>query len=178
MQKLCHQQTDFWCSARFQTDVSHYHSDRYFYGTGVWVSGRIPLCTDFEYFLWTGAMDSISDADLGNYRISVRTSGVAKSAAQPHTADDLGHADGNAVFRHYGYLDGAGSDRCVVLETVSDGTEHSCTVYYCLYVIQCSLFNDWIKTIGGEAESCADEAWNILIGSRIPSLDGMRLLFL
>ena len=110
--------------------------------------GRIPLCTDFEYFLWTGAMDSVSDADMGNHRISVRTSGAAKSAAQPHTADNLGHADGNAVFRYYGYLDSAGSDRCVVLETVSDGTEYSCTIYYCLYVIQCGLFDDWIKTVG------------------------------
>ena len=93
-------------------------------------------------------MDSVSDADMGNHRISVRTSGTAKSAAQPHTADNLGHADGNAVFRYYGYLDSAGSDRCVVLETVSDGTEHSCTIYYCLYVIQCGLFDDWIKTVG------------------------------
>ena len=49
---------------------------------------------------------------------------------------------------YYGYLDSAGSDRCVVLETVSDGTEHSCTIYYCLYVIQCGLFDDWIKTVG------------------------------
>ena len=98
--------------------------------------------------LWTGTMDSVSDADMGNHRIFVRTSGTAKSAAQPHTADNLGYADGNAVFRYYGYLDSAGSDRCVVLETVSDGTEYSCTIYYCLYVIQCGLFDDWIKTVG------------------------------
>ena len=58
-------------------------------------------------------MDSVSDADMGNHRIFVRTSGTAKSAAQPHTADNLGYADGNAVFRYYGYLDSAGSDRCV-----------------------------------------------------------------
>ena len=93
-------------------------------------------------------MDSVSDADMGNHRIFVRTSGTAKSAAQPHTADNLGYADGNAVFRYYGYLDSAGSDRCVVLETVSDGTEYSCTIYYCLYVIQCGLFDDWINTVG------------------------------
>ena len=130
--------TDLRRSARLQTDVSHYHSDWYFYGAGVWVSGRIPLCTDFEYFLWTGAMDSVSDADMGNHRISVRTSGAAKSAAQSHTADNLGHADGNAVFRYYGYLDSAGSDRCVVLETVSDGTEYSCT---CLLYTSAS----WIR---------------------------------
>lgn len=99
-----------------------------FFGQGPW--------TPFQMLTW-GIIGFLSGLP-----------GLQKSAAQPHTADNLGHADGNAVFRYYGYLDSAGSDRCVVLETVSDGTEYSCTIYYCLYVIQCGLFDDWIKTVG------------------------------
>ena len=97
-----------------------------FFGQGPW--------TPFQMLTW-GIIGFLSGL----------TNGFALLIARQFGAGDK---RGVTRFRYYGYLDSAGSDRCVVLETVSDGTEYSCTIYYCLYVIQCGLFDDWIKTVG------------------------------
>ena len=54
---------------------------------------------------------SLSDADLGNYRASVRAAGHADRFAEKASPGHMGAAGGNPVFGHHGYMDGAEPDR-------------------------------------------------------------------